>query len=137
MLVTIKSGYVLLLVRQQVNTWNNGNTLRPRQNGNQFPDDIFEYIFLNENIYSKISNIRRTLVGNKFVDQSDVVGASPVGAAPTTSSFSTQHLASRYSAKAATRQYENLLSVGIWCVLYQRLDGKLRLRFRWGLFPSV
>ena len=40
-------------------------------------------------MYRQISNIRRTLVGNKFVDQSDVVGASPVGAAPTTSSFST------------------------------------------------
>ena len=39
--------------------------------------------------YRKTSNIRRTLVGNKFVDHSDVVGASPVGAAPTTSSFST------------------------------------------------
>ena len=37
----------------------------------------------------KLSNIRRTLVGNKIVDHSDVVGASPVGAAPTTSSFST------------------------------------------------
>ena len=30
-----------------------------------------------------------TLVGNKIVDHSDAVGASPVGAAPTTSSFST------------------------------------------------
>ena len=39
--------------------------------------------------YRKISNIMRTLVGNKIVDHSDVVGASPVGAAPTTSSFST------------------------------------------------
>ena len=40
-------------------------------------------------IYRKVSNISRTLVGNKCVDHSDVVGASPVGAAPTTSSFST------------------------------------------------
>ena len=39
--------------------------------------------------YRKTSNIRRTLGGNKIVDHSDVVGASPVGAAPTTSSFST------------------------------------------------
>ena len=39
--------------------------------------------------YSQVSNIRRTLVGNKIVDNSDVVGASPVGAAPTTSSLST------------------------------------------------
>ena len=35
------------------------------------------------------SNISRTLVGNKIVDNSDVVGASPVGTAPTTSSSST------------------------------------------------
>ena len=40
-------------------------------------------------MYRKTSNISRTLVGNKIVDNSDVVGASPVGAAPTTSSFST------------------------------------------------
>ena len=39
--------------------------------------------------YRKTSNISRTLVGDKIVDNSDVVGASPVGAAPTTSSFST------------------------------------------------
>ena len=39
--------------------------------------------------YRKTSNISRTLVGNKIVDNSDVVGASPAGAAPTTSSFST------------------------------------------------
>ena len=39
--------------------------------------------------YRQVSNINRTLVGNKIVDHSDVVGASPVGAAPTTSSFST------------------------------------------------
>ena len=39
--------------------------------------------------YRKTSNISCTLVGNKIVDNSDVVGASPVGAAPTTSSFST------------------------------------------------
>ena len=39
--------------------------------------------------YHQVSNIRHTLVDNKIVDHSDVVGASPVGAAPTTSSFST------------------------------------------------
>ena len=39
--------------------------------------------------YRQTSNIRRTLVGNKIVDNSDVVGESPVGAALTTSSFST------------------------------------------------
>ena len=44
---------------------------------------------LNISYYRKTSNISRTLVGNKIVDNSDAVGASPVGAAPTTSSFST------------------------------------------------
>ena len=39
--------------------------------------------------YRQVSNIRRTLIGTKIVDNSDVVGASPVGAAPTTSSLST------------------------------------------------
>ena len=39
--------------------------------------------------YHQVSNIRRTLVGNKIVKHSDVIGASPVSAAPTTSSFST------------------------------------------------
>ena len=40
-------------------------------------------------IYRQIYNIRRALIVNKIIDHSDVVGASPVGAAPTTSSFST------------------------------------------------
>ena len=39
--------------------------------------------------YHKTSSISHTLVDNKIIDHSDVVGASPVGAAPTTSSFST------------------------------------------------
>ena len=39
-------------------------------------------------VYLQTSNISHTL-GNIIVDLSDVVGASPVGAAPTTSSFST------------------------------------------------
>ena len=43
---------------------------------------------MTENHYRKTSNISRTL-GDKIIDNSDVVGASPVGAAPTTSSFST------------------------------------------------
>ena len=38
--------------------------------------------------YHKVSNIRRTLVGNEIDDHSDVVGASPIGTAPTTSSIS-------------------------------------------------
>ena len=43
------------------------------------------FIFLK---YHQIVNIRRTSVGNKIVAHSDVIGATPVGAAPTASSFS-------------------------------------------------
>ena len=45
-------------------------------------------------MYRQIYNIRPILVENKITDHSDVVGASPVGAAPTSSSWWTQHLAS-------------------------------------------
>ena len=45
--------------------------------------------FIMEEMYRQTSNISNTLIGCKLVDHSDVVGASPVGAAPTTSSFST------------------------------------------------
>ena len=36
--------------------------------------------------YHQTANISRTLAGSKIVDHSDVVGASPVGAAPTETS---------------------------------------------------
>ena len=39
--------------------------------------------------YRQLCNISRSLADNKLADHSDVVGASPIGAAPTTSSFAT------------------------------------------------
>ena len=53
---------------------------------NTFQKLIIKILYSN---YCQVSNIRHTLVGNNIVDHSDVVGASPVGAAPTTSSWST------------------------------------------------
>ena len=70
------------------------------------------------NKYRQTSNIRGTLVGNNIGDDSDVVGASPVGTAPTTSTFSTEHLASMYWAETTAGRDENQLSLGIWCSLY-------------------
>ena len=37
------------------------NILRPRQNGHQFPDNIFKYIFFNENIWILIK------ISQKFI----------------------------------------------------------------------
>ena len=39
--------------------------------------------------YRQTSDVSRTIVGNKTVGHSDIVGVSPVGAALTTSSYST------------------------------------------------
>ena len=66
--------------------------------------------------YRKISNISRTLVGNR--SHSDVVGASRVGAAPTTSSFSSYHMTSIDCAETTGRRSEKHLSLRIWCDLY-------------------
>ena len=57
-----------------------------------FPKLIFFFKIYVQHIYNtyrQTFNINCTFVGNKIVDHSDVVEASPVGAAPTTSSFST------------------------------------------------
>ena len=67
--------------------------------------------------YRQISNIRHTSIVNKIVDHSDEVGAAPVGAAPTTSSFSTLHLASVDWAKINARWDKKDSSFGIRCDL--------------------
>ena len=74
-------------------------------------------------MYRQTSNISRALVGNKILVHSDVIGASPVGAAPTTPSFSTSHMASMNWAQWTTRQTEKHFSFGIWCGLYLRFGG--------------
>ena len=50
--------------------------------------------------------------------RNDVIGASPVGTAPTTSSFSTKHLATMDWAQITERRDEKHLSSGIRCTLY-------------------
>ena len=69
-------------------------------------------------IYRQISNRRRTLVENDIIDHSDVVGASPVGAAPTPPSLWARHLCSMDWAKTTVRRDEKHFSFEIWCVLY-------------------
>ena len=54
----------------------------------------------------------------KIVDHSDVVGASPAGAAPTTSSFLTWYLTSIDWSKATARRDKKYLKFGICCVLH-------------------
>ena len=48
-----------------------------------------------DDTYLQASNVSRSVVGNKIVGQSDVVEASPVGATPTTPSFSLQWIEQR------------------------------------------
>ena len=70
-----------------------------------------------------ISNIRRTLLKLETVDHSDVVGASPVRAAPNTSSLSTSRLASTDWANTnAKRDYFYAWLRGIAFVCTCRLN---------------
>ena len=66
--------------------------------------------------YRQVSNISRTLVGNRFVDHSDVVGEAPTGDAPTTSSFSTSYLA--WANTTARRGDEHLR--GLWAIDFRK-----------------
>ena len=71
-------------------TWKFGHRIKLSYQHIFFSPFYRAYFWLNTFYeYRQVSNISRTLVGNKIVDHSDVVGASPVGAAPITSSFST------------------------------------------------
>ena len=68
--------------------------------------------------YRQTSYIHRTFVCNKIVGHSDEAGASPVGAAPTTSSFSTEYRDSMDWAKTVASRDEKHFSVGILCGIY-------------------
>ena len=59
----------------------------------------------------------------RLVDHSDEVEASTVGAATTTSSFWTKHLAKIIWTNTTARRDKNNLSSEIWCVLYKRFYG--------------
>ena len=96
--------------------------------------------------HRKTSSVSCTLVENRLVDHSDVVGASPVGAAPTTPSFWTERLASTDWARAIARWGENHLSFKIWCVLYCRYYGYISysmiliastVHCQWDFMPSA
>ena len=63
--------------------------------------------------YPQTSDVRRTLIGNTIVDHSDVAGISPVGVAPTTSPFSTWHLASIECTNTTARRDEKHWSYGL------------------------
>ena len=65
--------------------WRWNGSLRRQANSSHGIDFVKSFAYT----YRQASNISRILVGNRVVDNSDVVGASPVGAAPTTSSSST------------------------------------------------
>ena len=63
--------------------------------------------------YRQTSNTSHTVVDNKITDHTDVIGTSPVGAAPSISSFSTQHLNSVDWGKTTVRRDEKKSSFGL------------------------
>ena len=75
-------------------------------------------------------------MGSKIGDHSDVVGASPVGVAPTTSSFPILHLASMHWAQTTASWDEKHLNLGIYCVLNQRFYGIIELLWSCSVMPG-
>ena len=69
---------------------------------------------VNSSSYCQTYTIRCTIVRNKIVDHSDVVGASHVSTAPTTSLFSTLYMDSMDWAKTSVRRHEKYFSFVIW-----------------------
>ena len=87
------------------------------------------------NEYRKVSNIRRTLLASWIFDHSEVVGASLVGSAPTTSSFSTEHLASIYCAKKTVSWVKKHLGFGFGAA-YTRDFSEIKPRRNYGWYYS-
>ena len=77
----------------------------------EFKYDIYaiEKLHCKMDTYRQTCKISRTLVGNKIVDHSDVVGAAPVGILDLTTGFNILH---------KTRQDEKHFYFGIWYSLY-------------------
>ena len=69
--------------------------------------------------YHQTSNISHTLEVNTIVYHSDVAEVSPVGAAPTTSSFSTQHMASMNWEKTTARSDEKIQVLGFGVLILE------------------
>ena len=82
-------------------------------------------LFYTSPTYRQACNISRTLECNKIVDHSDVVGASPVGAAPTTSSFSTWYLALMDWAEQEDATIIYVLQFGTSYIIFLRKFWKL------------
>ena len=59
--------YIFLLVIDIPGSLGAINTLKPRQNGRYFADDIFKYIFLNENVWIPIK-ISLKFVARDLID---------------------------------------------------------------------
>ena len=49
------------------------NTLRPRQNGRHFADDIFKYIFINENVWIPIEISLKFVLKGPIIDDSSAL----------------------------------------------------------------
>ena len=70
--------------------------------------------------YRKTYNISRTLIGNKIIDNSDVVGAAPVGARRCSNYIFILNLTPGFngSDKDHCKMRQKHLSFGIRCELY-------------------
>ena len=64
--MNLKTSYIICKMAAILSWLQCVNTLRPRQNGRYFPDDIFKCIFLKENVWIRIK------ISLKFVPKSPI-----------------------------------------------------------------
>ena len=100
LLISVNNGKSRVANSRNIKQWQRGTIIIKHRKPYIFHYNICDYLYAcwlsaaawyhtgTFQTYRQVSNVSRTLVGNYIVDHSDVVGASPVGAAPTTSSFS-------------------------------------------------
>ena len=72
--------------------------------------------------YHETSNISRTIISNKIVDHSDVVGAWPVGVVPTHTSIFDLTTGFNGLGKDNCKTRGETSNLGIWCVIYKRFE---------------
>ena len=95
------------------------NTLRPRQNGRQFPDDIFKRIFLNEYVWILIQ-ISLKFVPKRAINNFPAMNSSDNGLAPIRRQAiiwtNDGSITDAYMRHSASMSFLSLMSGVLWCI---------------------
>ena len=100
--------------------WNNVNSLRPRPNRRHFADDIFKYIFLNENVWISVTiSLKFVPKGsiNKIPALVQIMAWRRPGDKPLSEAMMIILLTHMYSVHTQTQTLEQKLSAPVVCFM--------------------